>query len=196
MRRALGVMSKIRSITTTRTGSALAGLALTLILFFHAPVTSAQNRCWTAVGSTGTVDEAHLGIVALSSNSAAVTGAVTNATVDIRYNVVAVDGVFGGDQRTKTLMVRFADNGPAAQVIVRLRRLNISNGVSATLVELNSDDYASSNVAQTQSKSFNCQGPEFNFEDNIYYFEVQLIKTGVGGNPLIRSIQICGNGIC
>jgi hypothetical protein len=193
-KQALRVTSKLRLMTLGRTWSTLAGLALTFALFCYAPATSALDRCWTAVGSDGTVDEADLGVVALSYNTAAVSGAVTNAIVDIRYNVVAVDGVFGGE--AKTLTVRFADNGAAAQVIVRLRRLNISTGVSAILVELNSDDYAASTVAQAHSKIFNCHGPEFDFENNIYFIEVQLIKTGVGGNPLIRAIQVCGNGIC
>lgn len=171
-------------------------LLAAIILAALTSAASAQDRCWTTVGSAGTVDEADLGAVALSSNTAAVSGAVTNATVDIRYNVVAVDGVFGGERRTKNLKVRFADNGAAAQVIVRLWRLNISTGVFAALAELNSDNYAPSIVAQEQSVSFNCDGPEFDFVNNIYYIEVLLIKTGAGGNPLIRAIQICGNGIC
>jgi hypothetical protein len=52
-------------------------------------------------GSTGTVDEADLNLVTLTDNTAALASAVTNATGDIRYNVVAVDGVFGGEQPQK-----------------------------------------------------------------------------------------------
>jgi hypothetical protein len=76
--------------------------------------------------------EADLNLVTLTDNTAAISGAVTNATGDIRYNVVAVDGVFSGERNMKTLTVRFADNGTAAQVIVRLRRVYIFT------VELNS----------------------------------------------------------
>jgi hypothetical protein len=167
-------------------------MAMTFFLFSHTTVVYAQPRCWTTVGSAGTVDEADLSIVALSVNHAAVSAAT--GTVDIRYNVVAVDGVFGGS--LKFLTVRFADNGPAAQVIVRLRQLTISSGVITLLAELNSNDFPPLNVAQKGVKPFNCNSPEFDFEKNIYYIEVQLIKTGPGGNPLIRAIQICGNGIC
>jgi hypothetical protein len=116
-------------------------MTVSVMLLWHAAAVSAQDRCWTMGGSTGTVDEADLNLVTFTDNTAAVSGAVTNATADIRYNVVPVDGVFGGEQNAKMLAVRFADNGAAAQVIVRLRRVNIFTDV--------------------------CQGPEFDFENNI-----------------------------
>jgi len=129
-----------------RAGSILAGMTVSVMLLGHAAAVSAQDRCWTMGGSTGTVDEADLNLVTLTDNTAAVSGAVTNATADIRYadiryNVVPVDGVFGGEQNAKMLTVRFADNGVAVQVIVRLRRVNIFTDV--------------------------CQGSEFDFENNI-----------------------------
>lgn len=185
-------MSNLSVITIRGQKGILVGMALTFILFCHTAAVSAQDPCWTTVGSAGTVDEADLGTVALSPNTAAVSGAATNATVDIRYNVVAVDGVFGGEENSKTLTVRFADNGAAAQVIVRLQQLNILTGVTTTLAELNSNAFPPSNVAQTQFTNFNCQRPEvFDFENNIYYLNVPLIKTGSSGNPLIRAIKIC-----
>jgi hypothetical protein len=142
-------------------------------------------------GSTGTVDEAGLNLVTLTDNTAAISSAVTNATGDIRYNVVAVDGVFGGDRHAKSLTVRFADNGENARVLVHLRRVHIDSGVLTTLVTMDSNEYPASPVAQTQSQVFNCGGPEVDFEHHIYYIEARLIKTGSGGTPLIRSIQIC-----
>jgi hypothetical protein len=189
-------------MTIRRTGSTLVGMALAFILFCHAAAVSAQIAdvsCWTMVGSGGTVDEADLDIVALGPNTVAVSSTVTNATVDLRYNVVAVDGVYGG--QFKTLTARFADNGAAARVIVHLTRLNIFTGVFTTLAELDSNNFAPSTVAQTRevalSQARTCDGsPEFDFLHHIYYVEVQLIKTGAGGNPLIRAIQICGGGVC
>lgn len=97
----------------------LTGIAL--VLFSYAASAYAQTvakKCWTMVGSDGTVEQADLSIVALSSNTAAVRSGVSKGIVDIRYNVVAVDGIFGGERNTKTLTVRLADNGPEAQVIV------------------------------------------------------------------------------
>jgi len=178
-------------------GSILVGLTVTVMLLCHTAAVSAQDRCWTTAGSTGTVDEADLNIVTLTDNTAAISSAVTNATGDIRYNVVAVDGVFGGERNTKRLTVRFADNGTAARVIVRVRRVHIFTGVLTTLHTLDSNNpvYPPQTGAQTASEPFNCEDPEFDFENYIYYIETQLIKTGTGGTPLIRSLQICP-GIC
>ena len=189
-------MKKQIFITIKRAGSKLTSIGLTFLLFCCSATALAQGSCWTSVGSDGTVDEADLGVVALSPNTAAVRSATLGATVEIRYNVVATDGIFGGESKTKNLTVRFADNGNSAQVIVRLITFNIISGVSSTLVEFNSNNFPPSNVAQAKTVGFNCQKPEFDFEKNIYFIEVQLIKTGINGNPLIRGIIICGNGIC
>jgi hypothetical protein len=181
--------------TKEKTGSLLAGLAMAVMLLCHGAAVSAQDRCWTMGGSTGTVDEADLNFVTLTNNTAAISSTVTNATGDIRYNVVAVDGVFGGDRHAKRLTVRFADNGDDARVFVHLRRVRI-DGVLTTLTMLDSNAYGFSEVAQTQSQVFNCGGPEFDFENHIYYIEAQLMKTGASGTPLIRSIQICPSAPC
>jgi hypothetical protein len=178
-------------ITKGKTGSLLVGLTVAVMLLCHGAAVSAQDRCWTMGGSTGTVDEADLNLVTLTDNTAAISSAVTNAAGDIRYNVVAVDGVFGGDRHAKSLTVRFADNGENVRVLVHLRRVHIDSGVLTTLTTLDSNNYPASTVAQTQSQVFNCGDPEFDFENHIYYIEAQLIKTGSGGTPLIRSIHIC-----
>lgn len=153
----------------------------------------AQRHCWTAVGSDGTVDEADLNVVALSSNTAAIKPATVAATVEIRYNIVATAGLFGGECSTKFLMARFADNGNSSRVIIRLHTFNIKTGVSSVLATMDSNTFPPSNVAHAETVSFT---GEFNFETNIYYIEVQLMKTGTSGNPLIRGIQVCGVTIC
>ena len=163
------------------------------LLIFSFEKTNAQQQCWTSVGSAGTVDEADLSTVAISSNTTAVSSATTSATIEIRYNIVATAGLFGGECNVKTLTARYADNGSSAQVLIRLYTFNIQTGVSATLVELNSNNFPQSTVAQARSASYS---GNFNFATNIYYIEVQLIKTATGGNPLIRALQICGAGIC
>jgi hypothetical protein len=178
--------------------SSLPVLVIGLALFCYTAGVYAQTvaKCWTMVGSDGTVDQSDLSIVTLSSNTAAVRSGVSKGTVDIRYNVVAVDGVFGGERNTKTLTVRLADNGPDAQVIVRLQQLNISTGVIILLAELNSNDFDPQTTAQRRGILFNCDKPEFDFVNNVYYVEAQLIKTGPSGTPLIRTIQICNDGVC
>jgi hypothetical protein len=179
--------------TINKTTNKAGFISLIFFLFCCFTTVSAQRHCWTAVGSDGTVDEADLGIVALSSNTAAVKPATIAASVEIRYNIVATEGLFGGECSAKTLTARYADNGNSAQVIVRIHTFNIKTGVSSILAELNSNNFPPSNVAQAQTVSFS---GEFNFETNIYYIEVQLSKIGTNGNPLIRALQVCGVTIC
>src|SRR5215217_4411079 len=156
-------------ITINRTAIKLSFIGLFFSLFCCFTTVTAQQQCWTSVGSDGTVDEADLGVVALSSNTAAVKPATIAATVEIRYNIVATQGLFGGECNTKTLLIRYADNGSQAQVIVRVHTFNIRTGVSSILAEFNSNNHATSNVAQARSVSF---ATNFFFQTNIYYVEV------------------------
>lgn len=114
-------------------------ISLVILMSCSCLTLEAQRHCWTSVGSAGTVDEADLNVIALSSNTAAVKPTTNAATVDIRFNIVATEGLFGGECSAKTLAVRYADNGPSAQVIVRLHSLNIVSGVTNVLAELNSN---------------------------------------------------------
>jgi hypothetical protein len=165
------------------------------LFIFSYVETNAQQQCWTSVGSAGTVDEADLSTVDIISNDTRVNTSTTSATVDIRYNIVATAGLFGGECNVKFLTARYADNGTAAQVLIRLYTFNLTTGVSSMLVELNSNNpiYPQQTVAQAQTVSWD---GNFNFSTNIYYIQVQLFKTGTGGNPLIRGLRICAAGVC
>jgi hypothetical protein len=132
-------MSNRRLSTRGSARSLRVGWTIAVMLVCHAAAVSAQSQCWTMAGSTGTVDEAALNIVTLTNNTAAISSAVAAATADIRYNVLAMNGVFGGAENAKELTVRFADNGPGAQVIVQLQRVHIDTGVLTTLGTLNSN---------------------------------------------------------
>lgn len=77
-----------------------------------------------------------------------------------------------------------------------LQQLNISTGVITLLAELNSNDFDPQTTAQRRSILFNCDKPELDFVNNVYYVDAQLIKTGATGTPLIRTIQICSDGVC
>ena len=159
-----------------------------------------QSRCWTTVGSTGTVDEADLGIVNLGADTVAVNSAIGTSTVNVRYNVTAVEGIFSGFHEGHTLVARMADNGVSSQVTVKLIRVNIANGVSTVLGQLDSNSYVPSTVAQRREKLINVCGTspdwEFDFRNNVYVVDVALIKSGAEGNPLLRAVQICGRNIC
>lgn len=173
--------------------SRVASVFIVIAALFFSSV-SAQ-ACWTTVGSTGTVVR--------GADNALVTGQdvrirsnVASGEVEVRYNVVAVRGIFGGDRQTKTMVARLADNGDNAQVTITFRELNLATGGFKTIGFLDSNNFPSHFQARERAVQFNCQKPELDFSKHVYYVIVKLVKTGSGGNPIIRGFRICGNGIC
>lgn len=144
---------------------------------------------WTTAGSTGTVDESDTSNVIFSSSYATVRSTVSSTTVDIRYNVVAIDGLLSSGEGY-FLKVRFRDNGTSARVRLFLKEHNIDTGTTVTRMSFDSDTYTSSSGFQTQSIPFCSPGWSFDFVNKIYYIEVQLIKGTTGGTPAIDAIQI------
>jgi hypothetical protein len=108
------------------------------------------------------------------------------ATVDIRYNVVAVDGVFGGDGIAFTS--RFRDAGDSERVILRLKRYSLVNGVTQTLLTLDSNAYPPSPAFQV--RSVGACGVGLDFLNNAYFVEAQLIKSGAGGFPQLGGQRV------
>lgn len=165
-------------------------LLLIAVLIMSLSTAWAQTKPWTTVGSAGTVDEEDTGIVSLGSP---IPGAVmlTNVaigTLNIRYNVVAVDGVFGGDNYALT--VRFRDNGADARVIVRLKSYNFNTGTTRTLLTLDSNAYAAAAGFQKQTVSSNC-GTHLDFFNNAYFMDVEITKAGMlAVPPALASIQL------
>jgi hypothetical protein len=141
------------------------------------------------VGSNGAVPPTEVGLITTSVNTIASRTDIGSSVVHARYNVVAVDGLLQGE--AQTLRARFTDNGPSAQVRVRLLQTNIRTGLSTILAELDSNSFPPSSVAQSQSTDFGCQALDFDFFSNIYYIEVTLLRTGPSGTPDIRGLQMC-----
>lgn len=151
---------------------------------------------WTTVASAGTVDEADASMVNLSGTNANIRSvAPAPAALDIRYNVVPVDGLyFGGSSHVIT--ARFKDNGAAAQVIVRLKRHNLNTGTVSTLLTLDSNTWPSNTLYQKQSMSTGCPpGWTFDFLTYAYFVEVTITKSAAGGDPGLSAIQL-GNSEC
>ena len=149
----------------------------------------AQIKDWTTVGSAGAVDEADTGIVLLGSPTA---GAVTMpaeaiGTLNIRYNVVAVDSIFGG---SLVFRASLRDNGPDARVIVRLKQYGLSTGVTTTLLTLDSNSFPASSRFQVQRAGPDCSGASLNFFENAYFMDVEIIKTNPAGKPALAAIHL------
>jgi hypothetical protein len=138
---------------------ALAGLPL-----------AAQTGMWTAVASTGVVDESATGIYAFGSTNLGYNGAGSLATIVARYNVTNTLGGGVSDNPGWTLLeLGYFDNSPMSSVSATLFRVNPCTGAQALVCTVTSFD----NAAATCNF---CQFPPttFNFAANLYYVEVKI----------------------
>jgi hypothetical protein len=151
------------------------------------------TRAWTSVGATGTLDESSIGLARFGSNGAvAVLESVPlPATLTIRYNVVAVDGLFatGSEGLPHCLNVGVRDNGAGAHVVVRVKEVGLGDvGTPRTLATFNSDltepapDYRRNLVCTHQLA--------FDFYRHAYFVEAQLVKTSRDGEPGLQMMNI------
>lgn len=165
----------------------ISSLALLLVAASAAAAHAQSDRPWTTIGAAGTADEEDLvifsGNIVYLDDDAAV----------IRYNVVAVDGLEGGQGLLWPQMtVRFRDNGNNNRVVVRLRRASIDGGTTEILLTLDSNDHAGSSSFQTRTVGTCGSGSNFSydFEQYAYYIEVTLTRTSLPVTPGVASIQL------
>jgi len=146
------------------------------------------DKPWTTVGAAGTVSTPDLndvvyytgGWVGLSANA---------STAYIRYNVVAVDGLFetNGLQPVRPrLTIKFLDTGENARVYVTLKEFDLNNslGAGAHLAEFDSNNYAPDNQFQTRYLDCSIDNFEFDFVNKAYFLEVKLTRA-VGSNDKV-----------
>ena len=170
--------------------------ALALALIAAAPVMSHAigfgNQQWTTIGSAG---------VAMGGG---VTNAGTAAVLDsdsatVRYNVVAVDGLFAPNPdfpalgTSTSMAARFLDPGGNSRVIVRLKRTHLVTSATSTLLTIDSNNFGASNLYQNQSVG--C-GLGFDFSTYAYYVEVALSRTAANASAGNASIQIGKSDLC
>jgi hypothetical protein len=157
----------------------------------------AEGDPWTAVGSTGVVDETDAAEVSMSAGIASIKPTAPAATtVVLRYNVTSTPDLSDGGVN-KAMTVRFLDNGANARVRVRLISYNLSTGVSTTVVPLfDSDTLPPWSSYRQASVSDGCWVAGFDFHANAYYVEVELSRTAADGTPAISIVRIANNDVC
>ena len=161
-------------------------LQLLLVIAVVVSSVSVAAAQWTTVASAGTVDETDLGLFETVGSQVRIrNSAALPATGVVRYNVVAVEGVVGGNGIV--MNVRYRDNGADARALFVLREFNFIRGATTTLLTLDSKTRPSSAAFQAQGIS-DC-GPGFDFSTSAYFVETTLTKT-VDGNPALQAIQV------
>lgn len=183
-------------------------LALALLMLTGAALAQDNVKIWTAAASTGTPDEASQNLVIFTEPMATIAPGAP-ATVLLRYNVTAVDGLFSGplhETNWPTMIVRYRDNhSSAAQVIVELKEHIIAGpdaGQTNTLITFNSEEFPQLPGYQTQSLG-NCGNfAGFQFlrpqSARVYFIEARLIRNGNvnQGAPGLAGIAITRDGVC
>ncbi|HYC62189.1 MAG TPA: hypothetical protein VEK79_21745 [Thermoanaerobaculia bacterium] len=147
------------------------------------------ERFWTTVGSAGTLDEKSEGkvffdravvqkgdtlVIAPARHQLRTEGGVdsTDSAV-IRYNVTAVDGLFGLEDLR--MAIRFRDEGPDARVIAQLIEVDFDTGAEVTRLTFDSDTVPGMSGYHTH-EVLDCKGrgEPFDFTRKAYYIEVTL----------------------
>lgn len=175
------------TIKKLATSAAALALALIMVATTSAAAMAQDDKPWTTIGSDGTVDES--GQMTFTDNIAF----LESDSAVIRYNVVAVDGLFneGLQAAFPRMTARFRDNGSNNRVIVRLRRAPIDGGNVVTMLRLDSNDYAGSSSFQTQSvTACGDEAFSFDFANNAYYIEVTMSRTSLPVTPGLASIKL------
>jgi hypothetical protein len=124
--------------------------------------------------------------------------------VVIRYNVSpgAFENLTDPCCQGRDFVVRFVDNGPGAQVLVKLKRYNVFTGTTTTLLSFDSNDFPPKAGFQTSTITGCCAFFNFSFADgsfdgtgnhggdSVYYIVATLTRSASGGNPQLASISI------
>jgi hypothetical protein len=169
-------------------------LLLTAAVVGSVSAVSAQ-ALWTSVGSAGTVDEA--GTAILDATGAQVRISATAplpATLIVRYNVVALDGLSaaGGPQMT----VRFKDAGFGGRITAVLKEINFTTGATVALLTVDSNIEEPTAMFQVQQVS-RCDGSAFDFSSNAYFIETTITKFSEDVAPSLQLLAVgvvtCGS---
>jgi hypothetical protein len=171
------------------------GLAAMVVLAFSVPAASAQ----TWVGSTGTVDPNSTNLVKYINGRVELRNdAPVGSVAFIRYNVLPVRDLAAdlASLEYRVFDARFLDDG-AGHVFLALKQVNLSTGVTTTLMTFDSNLSAPNASYQRNNTPGN---PEFNFTwadsdgfdpaDCVYYVEAQLSRNAAGGQAGLAGFSI------
>jgi hypothetical protein len=165
-------------------------LFATIFVTFNALTAQAQGSPlahWTTAGSAGaTEDESNPVRPTYNNNTASINTGTPLGNYILRYNVVAVDGLFNG--ANDTLTVRFRDPGPESRVLVQLKRANITAGGFEIVATFDSD-------LEPNAPAFTTSGPipfvhVFDFNNFAYWLEVTLTRNTDIGVPSFALAKI------
>lgn len=156
-----------------------------LAFFLAALPVAAQSGAWSEVGSTGSIDEASLGIFAVNGPALQHQAAATG-TVFARYNVT---NTFGGGLTDappwNTLEMTYFDNSVSSAIAAVLLRVDRCTGATTVLCNVSSADSAT-----TACKVCNFPVGSINFANSLYWVEVRLSRGSTAVTPQVIGLRI------
>ncbi|HET9209046.1 MAG TPA: hypothetical protein VFR03_01535 [Thermoanaerobaculia bacterium] len=159
-------------------------LALAVVaLFLAAFAASAQTGTWTAVGSTGAIDPASVGISAVFGGTRLGFSSGTGNTIITRFNVTNTFGGAFNDVTPWTTLELGAVGATAVDI------------VKATLYKVIPCTGARSAICSVTNTSNVCASCFFpagtiNFGANLYYVEVTISRTTTTASPQLSTLRI------
>jgi len=165
---------------------------------------SFPTRVWTAIATTGTVDEGDTGIYEFHDTGAvAFKSSAVSGTLDVRFNVTGLpvvetapppeepDGPLG---HCVALRAVVRDTGAGARVVVRLMQLDLFRGTGIrTLGELDSDAALLASTSYHRLERCLSLPVDFQFDSGqfVYFVQAQLVKSSGAANPGLRAVSVC-----
>jgi hypothetical protein len=147
-------------------------------LFLAALPLAAQTGTWTAVGSTGVIDESSTGAYAFGTTNLTYNGAGLLTAIIARYNVTNTYG--GGLDDTppwNTFEMGYLDTNPQVNIRAELFRVDPCTGAQVSICSLSSTDFATATCKQC----FFTAG--VNFGTNLYYVQIIMTRQTAGVVP-------------
>lgn len=139
---------------------------------------------WTAVASTGTVDESAENFYAFgTTNLGYLGGSPSTDPLIARYNVTNLAGG-GVNPLWNTLELGYLDTNAGGQVSATLYRVNPCTGSRVQLCTVTSTD---SSTPACRSCTF---GAGMNLQAFLYYVEVTLTRLTPGASPQANTLRI------
>src|SRR4051812_14524304 len=156
------------------------------VLFLAALPLAAQTGTWTAVGSTGVIDESAAGIYAFGSSNLTFLGASTG-TIVARYNVTNTWGGGAVDSPPwTTLQMGYLDTNASVSVRADLFKVDPCTGVQSLVCTVTSTD---ATAGTCKVCSFGAGA--INFAGSVYYVQVTLTRAAsTAPAPSLFSLRI------
>lgn len=140
---------------------------------------------WTAVASTGTIDESALGIFSFGTTNLGYLGTSPSmAPIVARYNVTNLAGG-GMNPPWNTLELGYLDTNTGGQVTATLFRVNPCTGSRVALCTVTSVDNPTGPTCRSCSFTAGV-----NFQAFLYYVEVTITRLTPSASPQANTLRI------